>query len=300
MSISGRSHTEHFFYRLFYTTDTFSLVSKFSGALGREGCAGTASLLARGYVHTHPHIVEVLRRNLSLLMNREATRHEATRTFIQFALGLADYFAFGSMSMREACACCNERSGLENLRRAAAGGRGAILATGHFGFFEFGSALLSELGYESTVLTFPEPSQDFTAWRAAYRSRWGASTIEIGTDAFSSLAVVGELQKGKFCAMLVDRPFGGPSVRVDAPGGSVPFSTSPGILACLADCPVIPVVVRRKADGQYFLRAGEPIYPRPAATRKEAMIDVAARTGRALVAEFAASPTDWFHFVPVE
>jgi len=300
MSHAQRSHTEHFFYRLLYTTEIFSLVSRISGALGREGCGAVAKALALGYVKTHPGIVDVVRRNLSLIQPREPTRAEAKTTFVNFAMGLADYFAFAPMSLQEVCSFCDERSGLEHLRAAANEGNGAILATGHFGFFEYGAALLAEIGYPSTVLTFPEPSKDFTEWRAKYRARWGSSTIEIGKDAFSSIAVVHELNKGRFCAMLVDRPFGAPSVPVSAPGGTIAFSMSPGILSHLANCPVIPVVVRRKPDGNYFLHAGEPVRARPGDSRQEAIRDVAIRTGEALVQQFSADPTSWFHFVPVE
>jgi lauroyl/myristoyl acyltransferase len=300
MSKPERSHTEHFFYRLLYTTEIFSLVSRISGALGRDGCVAVAKALALGYVKTHPEIVEVVRRNLALVQSTEPSRQEARETFLNFAMGLADYFAFAPMSLREVCSFCDERSGLEHLRTVADEGRGAILATGHFGFFEYGAALLAELGYPSTVLTFPEPSKDFTEWRARYRARWGSETIEIGSDAFSSLAVVQELRKGRFCAMLVDRPFGGPSIPVSSAGGTIAFSLSPGILAHLAQCPVIPVVVRRKPGGNYFLHAGEPIRVKPEISRQDAIRDVASRTGAALVQQFEASPTSWFHFVRVD
>jgi lauroyl/myristoyl acyltransferase len=300
MSQGPPSHTGHFFYRLLYTRGTFNGATKFSGALGREGCGAVSRLLTLFYTRTQPHVVEVVRKNLCLLKEGGASTGDARITFENFALGLADYFAFGSMSLREACSYCEERHGLEHLREAAAEGRGAILATGHFGLFEFGSALLAELGYSSTVLTFPEPSAEFTRWRADYRARWGAQTIEIGRDAFSSLAVVQELQRGKFCAMLVDRPFGGPSVPVELPGGTALFSLSPGILAHLAGCPVIPVIVRRKPDGTYFLRAGALIRPDATLPKRESIVEVARRTGAALAQEFVADPRSWFHFVPVE
>ena len=46
------------------------------------------------------------------------------------------------------------------------------------------------MGYPVTVVTLSEHTRELTEWRANFRRRWGAETIEVGPDAFSSLRIV--------------------------------------------------------------------------------------------------------------
>jgi lauroyl/myristoyl acyltransferase len=297
--MASSDHTSHFFYRLLYTPEVFALVARLAEALGRESCRGVAAGLASYYVRTHPQIVETVRLNLELLHPGKTTTDMARRVFQNFALGLADYFSFGTMPLSAAVAHCPHRAGLEHLQTVHREGRGAILATGHFGFFEFGAALLAELHLPFTALTLGEPSTELTAWRAAYRQRWQAGTIEVGADSFSALRVIEALNQGRFCAMLVDRPFGGPQIEVSLPGGRMPFSTSPGLLAHLAQCPVLPVTITQNAQAEYCLTAHAPIYPDPQASRAENIQTVSQQVAHVLAREFAAHPEQWYHFAPI-
>jgi KDO2-lipid IV(A) lauroyltransferase len=297
--LQSADHTSRLFYRLFYTPDAFAMVSRAAEALGRDGCRAIARTLAWLYTRTHPGVVETVRQNLCYVVPGRADAALAARVFENFAMGLADYFALGALPLREAVLHCPQREGLEHLQKVHREGRGAILATGHFGFFEFGAALLAELDLPFTALTLGEPSEELTAWRAAYRLRWRAETIEVGADSFSALRVIEALQAGRFCAMLVDRPFGGPCVEVPLPGGTIPFSTSPGLLAHLAGCPVLPVTITQDESGTYRLVAHAPIYPDPAASRAENTLAISREVARVLGVEFASHPEQWYHFAPI-
>lgn len=293
-------HTRRFFYRLTYTAAFMGFVARVGEAFGREGCGFVADVVSRFYTATNPAIVEVVRSNLALLAPEMATTRNADRVFQNFARDMADYLAVGGMSPREASTLCVERHGLDHLMEVRKSGRGAVLATGHFGFFEFGSLLLAELGIPVTVLTLGEPSDELTAWRAAYRRRWGANTIEIGADAFSSLQVIRELEQGRFCALLVDRPVHGATVPVELPGGAIPFSTSAALLAYLARCPLLPVNVQRRPDGMFRMHAGAPVECPTGVAREQALEDATRQIGKALAGEFALSPLQWYHFVPLK
>lgn len=295
----ARSHTERLFYRLLYTQSSFHFLDWLGKAIGRKNAGLIARCFATAYSYSHPSVIEVVRKNLAILDPAQATTARARETFYHFALGLADYFALGNLPLLEATKYCTVREGHESLQEVQSLGKGAILATGHFGFFEFGSTLLTELGIANTALTFAEPSPALTQWRADYRSRWGANTIEIGSDAFASLQVVKALAQGQFCAMLVDRPLTGPQISMPAPGGSIAFSTSASLLAYLADCPIIPVVVHRLPDGTYRMAAKKPIFVVRDLPRRKAMEQATHEIATSLLSEFIARPTHWYHFIPV-
>ncbi len=299
MTRPTKPHYEKTFFKVLYTPRIFELGARLSRFLGRGICAGGARMIAWCYAVTQGGTREIVRRNLALLTTEPASARDAIAVFTSYGATLADYVAIGSMDPAEAEKLCVARDGIEHLEEALRHGRGAILATGHFGFFEFGALLLGRMGFPVTIVTLPEHTAELTEWRAAFRRRWGAETIEIGTDAFSSLRVIGVLDRGGFAAMLADRPAGDRTVPIDLPNGRIHFSQSPALLAHMADCPVIPVTIARRHGG-YRIHSGPCVWPRRfAGTRDECVRAATVGIARALVADFQRDPSQWYHFVPI-
>ncbi len=295
-----RPHTERAFFKLLYTPTIFELASRIIRFFGRPVYASVGRGVAWCYAVTHRDIREIVRRNLALLRTEPVTTREATAVFTSYGETIADYVAVGNMPPEVGDKLCAERAGLEHLQEALRHGKGAILATGHFGFFELGALLLGRMGYPVTIVTLSEHTPQLTAWRAAFRRRWGAETVEIGPDVFSSLRVVKVLEAGGFAAMLVDRPAGDRTMPVDLPNGRIAFSLSPALLAHLGDCPVVPVTITLRPDGTYRILAKACVWPRRLPGSRDEAVAAATRTVAAsLVEEFCRVPAQWYHFVPI-
>ena len=298
--MSSKPHHERAFFKLVYTPAIFEFTSRLFRFLGRGFYGFVARTVAWCYAVTQHGVRETVRRNLELLTKEPVSARDAVRVFTTFGATMADYVAVGNMDQAKAAQWCAESLGSEYLEEARKGGRGAILATGHFGFFEFGALLLGRTGHPVTVVTLSEHTPELTEWRARFRRRWGAETIEIGPDAFSSLRVVQTLNAGGFAAMLADRPYGGPTVSVELPNGRLAFSSSPALLAWLADCPVIPVTITRREDGFYRIVSKPCVWPRRFEGGREACIEAATRAiAASLFEEIARAPHQWYQFVPV-
>jgi len=295
-----KPHTGRLFYRVGYTAWFFSFLSRTARRLGRKGSSHLARGLARIYSSTQPAIVKIVAENLSLLENRAIPRADAVRVFENFAVTLADYLWLGSCSRAEGFALADLECDLEHLKSACADGRGAILATGHYSFFEYGGLILGQMGFPVSVITHAEPSPALTRWRADYRSRWGAETIELGNDAFSSLRAVEAIERGRLTAMLVDRPQGGRSLDIELPGGPISYSLAPALLSWMTGCAIVPVCVRRKQSGRYAILSGAPIRADRSRPRDEALPDCTRQIAAALHAEFLQDPLQWYHFVPLQ
>lgn len=294
----SKPHYERAFFKLIYTPQIFEFTSRLFGFLGRGFYQAVARSVAWSYAVTQIGVTKTVQRNLELFF--PAKFGDAVKVFTNFGATIADYVAIGNMRIDEAEKLCAESLGGEHLEEARRAGRGAILATGHYGFFEFGALLLGKAGYPVTVVTLSEHTPELTQWRAAFRKRWGAETIEIGPDAFSSLRVVQALNEGGFAAMLADRPFGGPTVEVALPRGTIEFSSSPALLAYLADCPVIPVTITRRPDGRYRIVSKPGIRPRRMDGDRDANVAAATRAiAQALFEEISHDPRQWYQFVPV-
>lgn len=285
-------HTARLAYRLGYSEAIFSAFARISSLAGRHASTAVASTLAAAYCATHPDVVRVVAKNIALL-GHPGTCPDAARVFRNFAVTLADYFWLATKSQDQAHALADIEGHLPKLST------GAILATGHYGFFEFGALALTQVGIPVSIVTNAEPTPGLSRWRAAYRARWGAQTIELGSDAFSSLRAAEAISAGRFAAMLVDRPVGGRSLAIEMPVGSIPFSMAPALLSWMTGCPIIPVSVRRTGGGRYAVRTGDLITADRRLPRDEALAACTREVAAALIRDVQRDPLQWYHFVPL-
>jgi len=298
--MTSKPHNERAFFKLIYTPAIFEFTSRLFRFLGRGFYDAVARSVAWCYAVTQHGVRETVRKNLELLTTNPMRAEDAVRVFTTYGSIIADYVAVGNMDQADAARLCVESVGSEHLEEARQAGRGAILATGHFGFFEFGALLLGHKGYPVTVVTLSEHTRELTEWRANFRRRWGAETVEVGPDAFSSLRIVQKLNEGGFAAMLADRPTNGPWLPVDLPNGRIAFSSSPAVLAWIADCPVIPVTITRRADGFYRIVSKPCVWPRRMNGGRNECVEIATRKiAASLFDEIAREPHQWYQFVPV-
>ena len=125
---------------------------------------------------------------------------EVANTYTSFALSLADYYHLGARTKEDAIALVAERHGIEHMKSAQEGGRGALLLTAHLGLFELGGVVMRDIGFPIVALTLPEGSKGLSEWRAAYRLRWGVETLEVGgDDEFVFLEYPASARGGQVC-----------------------------------------------------------------------------------------------------
>jgi lauroyl/myristoyl acyltransferase len=250
------------------------------------------------FARTHPGKVAVVRQNLALLGH--AREPDATQVYAEFGCVLADYFYAGARPLSAALALVDERRGFEHFEAARAAGRGALMLTPHLSFFELGSAVMHEQGFPMVALTNPEPSLELTAWRAAYRLRWGVETVEVGSSHLQFVEIAKHLRSGKFVAALFDRPHASQSFAANLPGGLLPCSSGILLLAILAQCPVIPVTVVAKPNHRYRLEALPPIQIERRGSSAETLQYYTQVLVDALLPIITAHPEQWFQFASLE
>ena len=249
------------------------------------------------YAWTHPRRVEIVRRNLQLL-DASLGERAARRVYAEFGKTLADYFHIGTRSDEQAMHLIGEIDGDNHLRAAQDLGKGALVVTAHFGLFELGGLLLAWQGFDSLVLTYPEPSVALTRWRADFRARWKVGTLEVGADSFAFLQIAECLRQGKFIASLIDRPHPTDSTPVALPHGRALFSTGILLLAEHTGAPVIPATMVRRRDGSYRAQIFAPIFITSRGSRAETLGFYSQQIADTIAPVLCAYPEQWYQFVP--
>lgn len=298
---TDKPHTERWAYRRLYSANIFQLATQIYPLFRRPGAQVLGRTIAWTYAVTQHSIRRIVRDNLALLRKEPVSEQDAVSVFVNFGATIADYVAVGALPSDKALAFCAGHEGTEHLRAATSAGQGVILATGHFSFFEFGAVVLGPMGWKVTIATLPEPSDKLTAWRAAWRQRWGTETITVGTDPFSSLQVARAIGEGRCMAMLADRPIAEHGISFDLPNGRTMLSSSPALISWLTGCKILPVIVTRLSDGRYRIIT-KPAVEACRASHRERNGEIARCTrelGASLFEEICRAPLQWYQFVPV-
>jgi KDO2-lipid IV(A) lauroyltransferase len=151
--------------------------------------------------------------------------------------------------------------GAEHLRRAAAAGRGILVLTAHYGNWELLAAAhgLTGLPLSFVVRPLDDPILDDLA--ARFRRRSGAELI---VKRRAVREIMQALRRGRMVGILLDQN----ATRAEGvfvPFFGIPASTSKGLalLALRTGAPVVPVFLRREADGRHCMDVRPPL-PAPA------------------------------------
>jgi len=276
-----------------YNARCFALGEAAARCVPRRMLRGAAGAAGRLFARMNPCRAAVVARNLALLDPDPAV--VPGDVYAAFAQALADYFHAG-VRPAAAAALVDERLGLEHLHAARAAGRGALLLMPHLGCFELGGVVMRDLGYPMVALTHPEPSGALTAWRAAYRGRWGVETVVLDADPFRFLEVKEHLAANKFVAALFDRPHPTQSFDARVPGGTLRCSSGVLLLAMMAQCPVIPSALVAKPDGRYRIEALEPFFVERRGSAAETVGHYTQRLVDALLPVLRRNAAQWFQF----
>jgi phosphatidylinositol dimannoside acyltransferase len=182
---------------------------------------------------------------------------------------------------------------VEPVWKSAPGG-GLIFTLGHIGNPEAVAAAVASRGWPANVLaddsSFPEMFEVFKRTR----ERWGVHVIP-----WRSLReIYAVLRRREMLGLLVDWGYRADGIPVKIFGSWTTLPAGPATLAAKTGSRILPLAVRRQADGRTFhARAFDPID-----VPSSAPADLLAATQRvadALAASIAAAPDQWYSFKPL-
>jgi KDO2-lipid IV(A) lauroyltransferase len=168
-------------------------------------------------------------------ISMEAARRVVLGAYRHFGMGLAEVIRFPVM--RDAIPGLVEFEGLENLDRALAMGKGAIILSCHMGNWELTAAALAVKGYPIRVVAADQRDPRVTDLLVSMRSSCGVVTIGKASDL---KGVFRCLEEGGALAVLLDQDAKSKGLVSDFMGLPASTPLGPVKLARKLGCPVVP------------------------------------------------------------
>lgn len=186
--------------------------------------------------------------------------------------------------------------GQELVHAALAERRGLVMLTGHFGSWEVGARLLSDLGRPAHLVTAHEPNPTVHEFLHQMRTRHGFNVIYSDRSLFTGLPVLHALRRHEIVGMQIE-PWGPKrgSQVVDFFGRPTSFQLGPFAVARVARAPIVAVFALRTGIRRYELRIVGRFDPRTPAESVQALRDTVALY-EGVVRE---APSQWLMFEPV-
>ena len=133
-------------------------------------------------------------------------------------------------------------SGEEHVARARQGGRGVILVTGHFGYWEMLGATVAFLGYPITVVAkkLHNPAVDRLVHEG--RERLGMAVTPMDS---APPAIFRALRRNECVGLLADQDAGAGGVFVEFLGSGASTYQGPALFALRTGAPIVPCFIIR-------------------------------------------------------
>lgn len=147
-------------------------------------------------------------------------------------------------------------SGDEHIARARKGGRGVILITGHFGYWELLGATVAMLGYPITVVAkkLHNPAVDRLVHAGRERLGMAVATMDKAPG-----AVFRALRRNECVGLLADQDAGAGGVFVDFLGSRASTYQGPALFALRTGAPIVPCFIIRTGPERHRVCFETPI-----------------------------------------
>jgi KDO2-lipid IV(A) lauroyltransferase len=182
-----------------------------------------------------------------------------------------------------------EIRGAEHYDRALAGGRGALVMTGHFGNFELMAAMAARR-WPLDVVVQPLSNPGVEAMIARIRAAAGISVISAATGLRRVLAA---LRAGRLVAIVADQDARRHGVFVPFLGRPASTPVGPARLALATGAPILTGFIHRRPDGRHEIEFEGPV-PFPDAADPDPVTTLTVRHTERVERRIRERPEHWF------
>jgi lauroyl/myristoyl acyltransferase len=243
-----------------------------------------------------PRARRIVEQNLERVLGPASpleTKARSFRLFVNYAQSIANMYCLhsGQPVPVEATTI-----GQEHIHKLQAAGSGAVVVTGHMGFWQIAPILMQRKSYPPlTMAMAQEPNQATAEWEQQFREKF--RIVYTTSSPFATLELASVLRKGELVGMQMDRVQGGPHVLVPFFGRPAPFPLGPATLARATGAPILPTFIVAGADRtSCTFYVEEPIEVRRTRDRDADVREATARMVAVYERYVRLHPEQWFNF----
>lgn len=223
-------------------------------------------------------------------------RRWSKRTFTSYARYWADGARLPYVGPDGVRARWRLEGGVEHLRAAMKGGKGAVVALPHVGSWEWGGYWLGLEGMPMTaVVERIEPEQLFE-WFVGQRAAMGLTAVPLGEG--SSMALIRALKDNHLAGLVSDRDLVGNGVEVEFFGETTTMPGGAATLAFRTGAPLVPVVVYSGPGSWHTGVIHQPIETVRKGTLREDIARVTQELARVFEHDIRCRPEQWHLYQP--
>lgn len=214
------------------------------------------------------------------------------RLFVNYAQSIANMY---SAYLGHALPVDATFEGREKLLAAMAQGRGAIVVTGHIGYWSIAPFVMERSGIAApTMAMAEEPNAQLHEFEQRFRKKW--KIIYTTGSPFASLELASVLRRGEMIGMQLDRFTGGSVVKLPFFGKEAAFPLGPATLARATRAPLVPVFMVREGSKGFRARTEDPIEVAHTRDRDRDLREATARIVAVYESYVRRYPFQWFNF----
>ena len=212
------------------------------------------------------------------------------KTFQYFGKYTADFIRFRQMPPERLRRFVSV-SGLAEVEKLRASGRGGIILTLHYGNWELGGAFFAAHGFKVHAVVQPVASPPMERIYTFFRQQRGMDVIPL---ARAATGITRALRRGDLVAMVGDRDFTGTGIPHDFMGRPATLPHGAAWFAHKLDVPILFGAIRREPDDTYAIRLAPLITPEEYPTETAIQDRLVALMEQTILSD----PCQWFTFYP--
>ena len=240
-------------YILLLITENFFLLLPYNFAIKLGGACGLLVYLLFGrYRNIARYHLEFA---FSGSMSKQQASQTARRVFMNIGMGLAEILSLPKIKKR--LDKIVDVEGIHNIDMALTKGKGALVASAHFGNWELIAIYFAHKGYPSNILARPIYYEKYNDWVTFLRSSMGVNVVYRTESPVKMLRI---LKNNELLGIVADQDIASiEGVFIDFFGKKAYTPSGPVKLALASGAPIIPIFITRQKTG-HKIYVETPIY----------------------------------------
>ena len=256
-------------------------LAQWGGTLGYQLARGKRMVVAKNLARVTGTTKEIDQ------MVKEAFRSYALYWLETFRLG-----RYSRDDLAEMVSC----GSLQVLDETLSHGKGMVVATAHFGFYDLGVAWMGTTGYPFVTVAEVLKPRALFEWFAQQRRVRGMEVIPARPRDEARAALFTALENGKGVALLSERDLGRRGVWVEFFGERTTFPVGPALLVARTGAPLVGGVIYQVDENRYRVDF-DPIPYELSGNEDEDIANISQLIARDIERMVAKAPEQWHLFV---